>query len=346
LWKKPVNYRSSVSTEAPYLNQNQCMRHVSTIFLCMIFFLSTVSSQDTGNLKTPGLKILNRSLSLTPSYKETGITMRCMPTRLNDKPLFIIDGIPVEEFRVMNINPDSIESITILKDNMTTALYCRAFSGAVLITTKNANQRTIQIKDFVSSEAIPVAAIDLINIVNRQDTLHLVADSFGQVVTNKIVYGKEYELTVTYVGYKPYRCLINSKIVGKNYTVLLLKDFKTLSLVKNQEPITAMCYSLKTAQSYELISTNELSSDQFRVFPIPAKTGNEIKIEWRKAPKGEYAIDLYNLQGQLIISSFTRIGNETNIFAFQIPIITPGNYLLQMTNKKSGKKHAEKIIIR
>jgi hypothetical protein len=106
-----------------------------------------------------------------------------------------------------------------------------------------------------------------------------------------------------------------------------------------------MCYNLKTVQSYELISKKEPDSDQFRIFPIPVIAGSEIKIEWRKAPIGEYVIDLYNLQGQFIKSSFVRIENETNIFSFQIPIITRGSYLLQMTNKKSGKKHNEKIII-
>ena len=86
-------------------------------------------------------------------------------------------------------------------------------------------------------------------------------------------------------------------------------------------------------------------SDSIKVFPNPAKAGNEIKIEWRKAEAGEYKIDLYSLQGQLIKSSFARTENEMNSFTFQIPAITPGSYLLRMTNKKSGKKHSEKIII-
>ena len=85
--------------------------------------------------------------------------------------------------------------------------------------------------------------------------------------------------------------------------------------------------------------------DSIKVFPNPAKAGNQIRIEWKKAPEGEYVIDLYNLQGQLIKSSFARIENEMNPFTFPIPVITPGSYLLQMTNKKSGKKHTEKIII-
>ena len=85
--------------------------------------------------------------------------------------------------------------------------------------------------------------------------------------------------------------------------------------------------------------------DSIKVFPNPVKAGDQIKIEWRKAPTGEYRIDLYNLQGQLLKSSVAKIENEINSFTFQIPEITPGSYLLRMTNKKSGKKHSEKIII-
>ncbi len=85
--------------------------------------------------------------------------------------------------------------------------------------------------------------------------------------------------------------------------------------------------------------------DSIKVFPNPVKAGGQIKIEWKKAETAEYKIDLYSLQGQLVNSSLARIENEINVFAFHIPIVTPGNYLLQMTNKKSGKKHTEKIII-
>jgi len=87
------------------------------------------------------------------------------------------------------------------------------------------------------------------------------------------------------------------------------------------------------------------AKDSIKVFPNPVKAGDQIKIEWRKAPTGEYKIDLYNLQGQLIKSSVAKIENEIKSFTFQIPEITPGSYLLQMTNKKSGKNHSEKIII-
>jgi len=346
-WKNPVNYRSLVSTGLLIETKIKSMRHISTQFFCLFLLLSTAYAQDSSNLKIQGLKIQGRRLPLSTADTEPVIIrLRCGYSNLHTEPLIVIDGVVAEKFELRNINPDDIECIWILKDNAATALYgCRAASGVILVTTKCANDRTLTVKDMLTGEILAGANVYLISMEGRKDTTHLITDSSGKVVTNKIVYGKEYELRATYVGYRPYRSLINSKIVDKNYTVLLLKDSKTLSLVENPGPITAMCYNLKTMQSYELISKKEPDYGQLKVFPIPAMAGSEIKIEWRRAPIGEYVIDLYNLQGQFIKSSFVRIENETNVFSFQIPIITPGSYLLQMTNKKSGKKHNEKIII-
>ena len=50
-------------------------------------------------------------------------------------PLYVIDGTPTNEF--VNLNPNDIESISILKDGAATSIYgSRAANGVVLITTK------------------------------------------------------------------------------------------------------------------------------------------------------------------------------------------------------------------
>lgn len=54
------------------------------------------------------------------------------------QPLFVVDGMPVTG-SINNINPDEIETFTILKDAASSALYgSRAANGVVLITTKHA----------------------------------------------------------------------------------------------------------------------------------------------------------------------------------------------------------------
>jgi len=323
------------------------MGRISTLFFHLFLLFTTVNAQDSSNLKVQGLKISHKEPSLSTSNTEPVIIrFRCRASNLNTEPLIVIDGIVAEKFELKNIDPNDIENITVLNGSEATTLFgSRGIPGVIIITTKN--KRTIRVKDMLTGEILVSANVDLISMEGRRDTTHLVADSSGKIVTNKIVYGKEYELITACVGYKPYRSLINSKIVGKNYSVLLLKRFNTLSITENKEQISQrlICYPFKADQSNGLILATKVGTNQFKIFPNPTKAATQIKIEWRKTPAGDYAIDLYNLQGQLIKSSFARIENETNVFAFQIPIITPGSYLLQMTNKKSGKKHSEKIII-
>ncbi len=64
--------------------------------------------------------------------------------RSND-PLYVVDGM-VRESGLLGINPDDIESIQVLKDASSTAIYgSRGSNGVVLITSKSgiANQRVI-----------------------------------------------------------------------------------------------------------------------------------------------------------------------------------------------------------
>ncbi len=68
----------------------------------------------------------------------------------NNRPLFVVDGVPIESGggetsvdgvatsdRAVDINPDDIESMSVLKGGAATALYgLRASNGAIIITTK------------------------------------------------------------------------------------------------------------------------------------------------------------------------------------------------------------------
>ncbi|MCP9610983.1 SusC/RagA family TonB-linked outer membrane protein [Coprobacter tertius] len=56
----------------------------------------------------------------------------------NNEPLYIIDGFPSEAAAFMALNPTDIESIDILKDASSTAIYgARGANGVVVVTTKN-----------------------------------------------------------------------------------------------------------------------------------------------------------------------------------------------------------------
>lgn len=116
--------------------------------------LSTVKDVNVINAlagKTPGLTIKKSSSGVGGS---TRIVLRGNKSTSNNDPLYVIDGIPMTNNRsgqnskvfggdidggdgISNINPDDIESISVLKGASAAALYgSQAANGVILITTK------------------------------------------------------------------------------------------------------------------------------------------------------------------------------------------------------------------
>lgn len=82
----------------------------------------------------PGLTIQDNGGG--PGKSQTTIRVRGITTIGNNDPLVIVDGI---EQRFSDINPNDIESVSLLKDASSTAIYgSRAANGVLLITTKRA----------------------------------------------------------------------------------------------------------------------------------------------------------------------------------------------------------------
>src|SRR5690606_350310 len=71
------------------------------------------------------------------------IRIRGLGTIYSDStPLIVVDGFPYED-DILNINPEIIESISILKDAAAASIWgARAGNGVIVITTKNNNFQT------------------------------------------------------------------------------------------------------------------------------------------------------------------------------------------------------------
>ena len=64
-----------------------------------------------------------------------------------DQPLFVINGIPVEQANLAALNPNDIESITILKDAQAVAMYgARGAQGVIVIESKKFRNEKIRFK--------------------------------------------------------------------------------------------------------------------------------------------------------------------------------------------------------
>lgn len=86
----------------------------------------------------PGLTVTN-SGGNTPGYESQTIRVRGMGTLNDAAPLVVVDGMT--GIAISDLNPQDIESISVLKDAASSAIYgSRAANGVILITTKHGTE--------------------------------------------------------------------------------------------------------------------------------------------------------------------------------------------------------------
>lgn len=85
--------------------------------------------------QVPGLAIFSNTGE--PSSVPSSIRIRGVNSLSGNTPLFICDGAPATSSIFTTLNPSDIESVTVLKDAASTAIYgSRAANGVIVITTK------------------------------------------------------------------------------------------------------------------------------------------------------------------------------------------------------------------
>ena len=105
------------------------------------------------------------------------VLIRGVSSFSNNQPLYVVDGVPIQNSfsgstsssnsvdfgnQAGDVNPDDVESVTVLKGASATALYgSRAASGVILITTKRASQdqriSVVYNGSFTASDVLRVA---------------------------------------------------------------------------------------------------------------------------------------------------------------------------------------------
>jgi hypothetical protein len=83
----------------------------------------------------------------------------------------------------------------------------------------------------------------------------------------------------------------------------------------------------------------------FKVFPNPVQSGTSLNIEWKQTEEGYYSLQLLNQSGQQVHQQEIWIDTEARLLSIDVPQVAAGSYFLALTNKKSGKRLTEKIIV-
>ncbi|MFB6455289.1 SusC/RagA family TonB-linked outer membrane protein [Chitinophaga sp. Hz27] len=151
---------------------------------------ATIKSTDFEKRRVTSLaQVLEGNLPGVVSYRGD-ITIRGKSTfNATDNPLYVIDGFPVENTYyntngtltegIPNINPEDIESITVLKDAAAASIYgARAANGVVVVTTKKAKSGKAQLSFSADYAVSPKYNLDYYKRANANEVIDLVVDYY------------------------------------------------------------------------------------------------------------------------------------------------------------------------
>ena len=122
--------------------------------------------------QTPGVSIQRVSAQPGDGFK---VSIRGLGTTGNSSPLYIVDGVTVPD--IDNLNPSDIETVDVLKDASSAAIYgSRASNGVILIGTKKgiAGKPTITYDGYYGIQNVAKK----LNYLNAQDYLMLMSEFY------------------------------------------------------------------------------------------------------------------------------------------------------------------------
>ncbi len=135
--------------------------------------------------RIPGLQITQNSGQ--PGAENNAIQIRGMGTfsAAGNNPLVLIDGV---EGDMNKVNPNMIESVTVLKDAASSAIYgSRAANGVILLTTRNGREGRLNI-DFSYNFSLQTPSMKQKRITDSVEFMELMTKAVG---IPKMVWGKK-----------------------------------------------------------------------------------------------------------------------------------------------------------
>lgn len=96
------------------------------------------------------------------------------------EPLWVIDGIPTDQRNAASINPADVESIDILKDASSTAIYgSRGANGVIIITTKKPKLGKALVNVNISSGVSYVPESFRMEVLNAEEYVQYMTESYA-----------------------------------------------------------------------------------------------------------------------------------------------------------------------
>ncbi len=315
-------------------------------FVCFLFLNASVFAQRT----TPA------------SYPEQNTSKEPVPLSwhgwVSDSaksyPLFVIDGKLSSFQEVKKLDVNTIEYLSLLKNEQSAALFCggRAAEGLIIIATKSIKDHQFLVTDAEDNSGVSAATVTFFD--NENDSLRIAADQSGRVETNMLKCGVEYKVRVTSVGYKDFITTYKFSREKMPGHYRLTRDIKV-----NQEVIVkghggyrrvicrGGCGGVLSCS--HLLKKTQASAETpvlSKIYPNPVVKGNAFKVEFIAEVFQSLHVRVCSLRGaQLASLSYQSVEGLNRI---EVPIArhwAAGMYVVQILTDSGEVFLQNKIVI-
>lgn len=261
----------------------------------------------------------------------------------NAKPLLVVDGFPVDG-GFSAINPNDVETISILKDAATASIWgARASNGVVVITTKKGANKKMKIEFSANFKVGSTVDLDYMrDCVSSSEMIEYEKSIFGKYGIKEIPSVTTFDnfKTISRYTYTQAGILRNQFVTGEITEQAMNEGFKKLSMLNNNRQIKDLFYQRPFQQQYNLALSG--GSDRMDNYisllyndskpSVKYNKSQNIKLNYRTNIKAFKWLDI-NLSSSVIYSkSISRNG-------FSLGSLQPYDMLLNEDGSYTNLSH-------
>jgi len=277
--------------------------------------------------------------------KQSKVRISCYSIAPSDrKTVFVIDGEVKTKEDLSELNPNEIESITVLNDSARAIYTCRPMGNVVIMTLKKLKNTRFRIIDETDSASISNAAVRL--SIDGKTTV-LLSGEKGLVPISGLMKKQAFKIAANRAGYLSNTSQLHFDSSGQILTIALKRNISPLEIhiLSNSLSGSLRCLAagVRVERKLHTNETERQTEEAFSlIFPNPAPQNSRISIVPKQTIAGHYRV--LALTGQVIHSGVLNHSPSQ-------PVILPtsnwtaGTYIVQLQDAVSSKSYTDKFII-
>lgn len=195
-------------------------------------------------------------------------------------------------------------------------------------------RETIEIKGKVTDAK--GNALPFVTIMVKGTKIGTTSDTMGNF-SLKVNKKEDCTLVASCIGFQMKEIQVVNPLVNITMTAISL-DYALMGVIVN--------VPTKKLKKIPLIKQIiDTAFKNFSVYPNPVQSNSTMKIDLKKMQKGNYAISILNMAGEVIQTEEISVENKNQPISLHLNETAAGTYFIHVFNRKTAASCSEKIVV-